>query len=145
MKKFLARIAVRWLFLLCYFVGLTALIPYIIASKVPSSIFIFTIPPVTLLIISILLISISVIGMYFLKGDIKDAMRALAWSTIFPVIIAMFVLLFGDNIIMGLIAKFEYLKPVFEYMLKGIPHTLYLIISYLIIATIWFTLSTRKH
>lgn len=144
-RDFLARMLARRFFIFCYFVGLTILIPYIIAIKIPRSIFAFTIPPITILITSLFLISTSLIGMYFLKGGIKDAMRALAWATFFPVLIALYILIFGDNILRSLMVKFEYLKPIFEYMLSGIPHTLYLIAAYLITSAIWFALSRKKH
>lgn len=142
-RTFLARMLARKFFLFCYFIGLTILIPYIIAIRIPTSIFDFTIPPITILITSMLLIATGLIGIYFLKGDLKSAMRALAWATFIPAAIALYILLFGDNIIRGLVVRFEYLEPIFEYMVSGIPHTLYLIAAYLTVSIVWFVLGRK--
>lgn len=143
MQRFFLSIFTRWIFLFFYFAGLTFLIPSIISTSIPQSIFIFSGSPLFLILISILLILIGIIGMYFLKGDMKYAMRVLGWATIIPVLIAIFIFIFGSQFVLTLAERFEAIEPIVDHLLAGVPRAGYLIASYAVIAIGWFLVSRR--
>ena len=122
---------------------LTLLIPSIISSRIPLPVFVMDAASFRLILISLLLILAGVAGMYLLKGNTKSTTKSLSWATLFPALIAVSIVVFGDHFITSLANHFKALEPVVEYLLSGVPRTWYLIMSYVVIAAGWFLLSRK--
>lgn len=135
-KKYIYTLFFRSL----YFLGLTLLLPYILAVNAQFEISYFN--PNTLLIVAISLITIGIVGMYFNKRSWKKTFFSLSLLTLIPGILSLLVILYGKSFILTLFEKsiisIEQFKPLIDAYLDRLPHLWILSISYILVGVALF-------
>lgn len=142
------NVVLSYFFRFFYITGLTLIIPYLFTSDIPEEFWFFSnLTQETFLYISIGLIVISLIGMFWAKGNLGRALRSMGYMTLIPGGIAMIVALYGEQVIMRLFegfAWFEKARPVIGYyLLHSVPKLWMLTISYIVIGVVLFFVGRR--
>jgi hypothetical protein len=134
-RKYAKRQFFKWFGKFLYFIGLTALIPFL--PVVLSSPFSFNNLLEASVIISIILFSIGGFFVYLGVSSVKKTFRTLGFATMFPAAVAFLFFLFGKKIILSLVSPSDVLEDlIIPWVETYVPSVLTVAVIYVVIGLV---------